>query len=428
MSGTSADGIDAVLISSDGNQDTLLQSHHRPMPVSLRKEILAFRESGQDELHRLATLDRYLADEYAAAVEVLLSSASLDSDAITAIGSHGQTLRHQPQGDAPYTLQIGDPSRLAELTGITVVADFRRRDMAAGGQGAPLVPAFHQAQLVRQGVASGIANIGGIANVTLVSAEGQVQGWDTGPGNTLMDSWVAQHQHTPFDQDGAWASTGTVIEPLLRGFMTDPYFSQPPPKSTGPEYFHLGWLDTHLTGEERPADVQRTLAELTVESLARVLESQNLDVVRICGGGARNPLVLSRLTARLEALDVTTTDAVGVDPEWVEAWAFAWLAKQTLAGLPGNVPAVTGALGARVLGGIYPGKLDREGSAAAAGRGGVRVIHDKARPFKSFRIIHFTAHQILVTHGIDQRRHAIALHYHIVFADGFIKRKSVLKA
>ena len=354
MSGTSADGIDAVLISSDGNQDALLQTHHRPMPVSLREEILAFRESGQDELHRLATLDRHLADEYAAAVEVLLSSASLNSDAITAIGSHGQTLRHHPQGDAPYTWQIGDPNRLAELTGITVVADFRRRDIAAGGQGAPLVPAFHQAQLVRQGVASGIANIGGIANVTLVSAEGQVQGWDTGPGNTLMDSWVAQHQHTPFDQDGAWASTGTVIEPLLRGLMTDPYFSQPPPKSTGPEYFHLGWLDTHLSGDEAPADVQRTLAELTVESLARVLESHSLDVVRVCGGGARNTLVLSRLAARLGTLDVTTTDAVGVDPEWVEAWAFAWLAKQTLAGLPGNVPAVTGALGARVLGGIYP--------------------------------------------------------------------------
>lgn len=354
MSGTSADGIDAVLIASDDNQDTLLQRHHRPMPASLRKEILAFRESGQDELHRLAMLDRHLADEYAAAVEVLLSSASLSSDAITAVGCHGQTLRHHPQGDAPYTLQIGDPNRLAELTEITVVADFRRRDMAAGGQGAPLVPAFHQAQLAREGVASGIVNIGGIANVTLVSAEGQVQGWDTGPGNTLMDSWIAQHQHTPFDQDGAWASTGTVIEPLLRALMTDPYFSQPAPKSTGPEYFHLGWLTAQLTGEEMPADVQRTLAELTVESLARVLESHSLDVVRICGGGARNSLVLSRLKARLEALEVTTTDAMGVDPEWVEAWAFAWLAKQTLAGLPGNVPAVTGASGARVLGGIYP--------------------------------------------------------------------------
>ena len=354
MSGTSADGIDAVLISSDGNQDTLLQSHHRSMPASLREEILAFRESGQNELHRLATLDRHLADEYAAAVEMLLSKTSLDNHAIAAIGSHGQTLRHHPQGDAPYTLQIGDPSRLAELTGITVVADFRRRDIAAGGQGAPLVPAFHQAQLVRQGEASGIVNIGGIANVTLVSADGQVQGWDTGPGNTLMDSWVAQHQHTSFDQDGAWASTGTVIEPLLRALMSDPYFSQPSPKSTGPEYFHLGWLNAHLSGEESPADVQRTLAELTVESLARVLESQNLDVVRLCGGGARNLLLLSRLTARLKALDVTTTDAVGVDAEWVEAWAFAWLAKQTLAGLPGNVPAVTGASGARILGGIYP--------------------------------------------------------------------------
>lgn len=354
MSGTSADGIDAVLISTDSEQSKLIHSHHQPMPDALRAAILAFRESGPDELHRLATLDRKLADEYAEAVQALLQSAGFDAAAVTAIGCHGQTLRHHPQGDTPYTLQIGDPNRLAERTGITVVADFRRRDMAAGGQGAPLVPAFHQARLVSSGVPSGIANIGGIANITLVSAEGDVSGWDTGPGNTLMDGWIAHHQGVPFDRDGIWAASGTVIESLLQGLLADPYFLKSAPKSTGPEYFHLDWLTQHLSGTEAPEDVQRTLMELTVESLARGLEQAPVAVVRVCGGGARNALLMERLDQRLEHIEVTTTEAIGVDPQWVEAWAFAWLAEQTLAGLPGNVPAVTGAAGARVLGGIFP--------------------------------------------------------------------------
>lgn len=353
MSGTSADGIDAVLVSTNAGQSTLIHSHHQPMPGELRNAILAFRESGPDELHRLAILDRRLADEYTQAVQTLLRSADVDAAAVTAIGCHGQTLRHRPQGDAPYTLQIGDPNRLAERTGITVVADFRRRDMAAGGQGAPLVPAFHQARLVTPGVPSGIANIGGIANITLISAEGGIGGWDTGPGNTLMDSWVAHHRNIPFDQDGAWAASGTVIASLLQTFLEDPYFMQSPPKSTGPEYFHLDWVAQHLTGAEAPEDVQRTLMELTVESLARGLEQAPLDIVRLCGGGARNGLLLERLGHRLGPTQVTTTEAIGVDPQWVEAWAFAWLAEQTLAGLPGNMPSVTGATGTRVLGGIF---------------------------------------------------------------------------
>lgn len=353
MSGTSADGIDAVLVSTNAGQSTLIHSHHQPMPGELRNAILAFRESGPDELHRLAILDRRLADEYTQAVQTLLRSADVDAAAVTAIGCHGQTLRHRPQGDAPYTLQIGDPNRLAERTGITVVADFRRRDMAAGGQGAPLVPAFHQARLVTPGVPSGIANIGGIANITLISAEGGIGGWDTGPGNTLMDSWVAHHRNIPFDQDGAWAASGTVIASLLQTFLEDPYFMQSPPKSTGPEYFHLDWVAQHLTGAEAPEDVQRTLMELTVESLARGLEQAPLDIVRLCGGGARNGLLLERLGHRLGPTEVTTTEAIGVDPQWVEAWAFAWLAEQTLAGLPGNIPSVTGATGTRVLGGIF---------------------------------------------------------------------------
>jgi anhydro-N-acetylmuramic acid kinase len=354
MSGTSADGIDAALIATEGKQSELLGSHHRPMPAPLRDEILAFRQSGPDELHRLATLDVQLAKEYAAAVSALLDTAQLEAAAVTAIGCHGQTIRHHPEGDTPYTLQIGDPNRLAELTGITVVSDFRRRDMAAGGQGAPLVPAFHRARLVSAGVATAVVNIGGIANISLITADGDVAGWDTGPGNTLMDSWIAQNQGEPFDRNGEWAASGTIIAPLLTALLQDPYFTMRPPKSTGPEYFHLGWLAANLSGDETSADVQCTLAALTVESLALTLAQQPIDVVRVCGGGARNTWLMQRLTDRLGETAVTTTEAIGVDPEWVEAWAFAWLAEQTLAGQPGNVPAVTGATGSRVLGGIFP--------------------------------------------------------------------------
>ena len=354
MSGTSADGIDAVLIATEGERSELIGSHHRPMQALLRDEILAFRQSGPDELHRLATLDAQLAEEYAAAVLALLESAQLHAANVAAIGCHGQTLRHHPEGDTPYTLQIGDPNRLAELTGITVITDFRRRDMAAGGQGAPLVPAFHRARLVSEGASTAVVNIGGIANISLVTAGGDVTGWDTGPGNTLMDGWIARHQGEPFDRNGEWAASGVVIAPLLSALLQDPYFAVPAPKSTGPEYFHLDWLAAHLNGTEAAADVQRTLAEVTVESLALALAQQPLDVVRVCGGGARNTWLMQRLTDRLGNTAVTTTKAIGVDAEWVEAWAFAWLAEQTLAGRPGNVPAVTGATGARVLGGIFP--------------------------------------------------------------------------
>ena len=354
MSGTSADGIDAVLILTEGEESQLIGSHHRPMPAPLRDEILAFRQSGPDELHRLATLDVQLAEEYASAVSILLDSAQLEAVAVTAIGCHGQTIRHHPEGDTPYTLQIGDPNRLAELTGITVVSDFRRRDMAASGQGAPLVPAFHHARLVKEGVATAVVNIGGIANISVITAGGDVAGWDTGPGNTLMDGWIAQNQGEPFDRNGEWAASGTINEPLLNALLQDPYFAMPPPKSTGPEYFHLDWLASYLSGDETPADVQCTLAALTVESLALALAQQPLDVVRVCGGGARNTWLLQQLTDRLGETVVTTTEAIGVDPEWVEAWAFAWLAEQTINGQPGNLPAVTGATGPRVLGGIYP--------------------------------------------------------------------------
>ena len=352
MSGTSADGIDAVLVQSDGERGRLVATYHRPMPQDLRAEILAFRQPGDDELHRLATLDAQLANEYAVAVLALLTDAGVSTEAVSAIGQHGQTLRPHPSGDIPYTVQIGDPNRLAERTGITVVADFRRRDMAAGGQGAPLVPAFHAAQLAMPGIATAVVNIGGIANVTLIAADGGVTGWDTGPGNTLLDAWVSRHQGVPFDDGGDWAATGEIIHPLLSGMLEDPYFARPHPKSTGPELFNLDWVTSHLVGEAA-ADVQRTLVELTAASIARALVDASPKVVRVCGGGARNGFLMQRLCARLPECEVTTTAAAGVDPAWVEAWAFAWLAEQTLAGQPGNVPSVTGAKGPRVLGGIY---------------------------------------------------------------------------
>jgi len=352
MSGTSADGIDAVLVQSDGERGRLVATYHRPMPQDLRAEILAFRQPGDDELHRLATLDAQLANEYAVAVLALLTDAGVSAESVSAIGQHGQTLRHHPSGDIPYTVQIGDPNRLAERTGITVVADFRRRDMAAGGQGAPLVPAFHAAQLAMPGIATAVVNIGGIANVTLIAADGGVTGWDTGPGNTLLDAWVSRHQGVPFDDGGDWAATGEIIHPLLSGMLEDPYFARPHPKSTGPELFNLDWVTSHLVGEAA-ADVQRTLVELTAASIARALVDASPKVVRVCGGGARNGFLMQRLCARLPECEVTTTAAAGVDPAWVEAWAFAWLAEQTLAGQPGNVPSVTGAKGPRVLGGIY---------------------------------------------------------------------------
>jgi anhydro-N-acetylmuramic acid kinase len=354
MSGTSADGIDAVLVQSDGERGRLVATHHRPMRKDLRAEILAFREAGDNELHRLATLDAQLADEYAVAVLALLTEAGVSAEAVSAIGQHGQTLRHHPSGEIPYTVQIGDPNRLAERTGITVVADFRRRDMAAGGQGAPLVPAFHASQLAAPGIATAVVNIGGIANVTLIAADGGVTGWDTGPGNTLLDAWVSRHQGVPFDDAGKWAATGHLLRPLLADMLDDPYFTRSHPKSTGPEQFNLDWVTSHLAGEAVAADVQRTLVELTVESIAGALVDGSPELVRVCGGGARNDLLMRRLTERLPNREVTTTAAVGVDPAWVEAWAFAWLAEQTLAGQPSNVPSVTGARGPRVLGGIYP--------------------------------------------------------------------------
>lgn len=356
MSGTSLDGVDAVLaeIGADGGIRTL-RTHYLPYPDSLRSELLALHTPQFDEIHLAARAANTLARLYAEAVTVLLKDTAPGS--VRAIGCHGQTLRHRPEDG--YTLQIGNAALLAELTGITVVADFRSRDIAAGGQGAPLVPAFHARTLQHPAIHRVIANIGGIANLTDLPPHGTVRGWDTGPGNMLLDAWIKRHQGAHYDRDGAWAASGTTREDLLVVLARHPYLALPPPKSAGREQFNLEWLDSALArlGEAvDPVDVQATLLEFTAMSLAEAVsrECPGAQEVYVCGGGAHNGALMQRLGARLPHLRVATTAALGIDPDWVEALAFAWLARQTLHHAPGNLPAVTGARGERVLGAIHP--------------------------------------------------------------------------
>lgn len=358
MSGTSLDGVDAVLaeIGSSG-QTTLLRSHYLPYPDSLRAQLLALHTPQLDEIHQACCAANALADLYAQAILQLLDGVSPES--ICAIGCHGQTLRHRP-ADA-YTLQIGNAALLAELTGITVVADFRSRDIAAGGQGAPLVPAFHAQALSHPERHRVIANIGGIANITDLPVNGAIRGWDTGPGNMLLDAWIKRHQGAHYDHDGAWAASGTIHPDLLTALTQHAFLALPPPKSAGREQFNLDALDITLAqlggNMPSPQDVQATLLEFTTISLSDAIKRECIGAreVYVCGGGAHNRALMQRLRAHLPTnLLVATTAALNIDPDWVEALAFAWLARQTLHHAPGNLPAVTGARGARVLGAIYP--------------------------------------------------------------------------
>ncbi len=340
MSGTSLDGIDAVLAEIDpGGNVRLLKSHYQPYPDALRAKLLRLHAPQADELHLTALAANELARLYAAAVHALLG----DTDP-----------------DAGYTLQIGNAALLAELTGASVIADFRSRDVAAGGQGAPLVPAFHARVLAHPGIHRVIANIGGIANVTDLPADGgRIRGWDTGPGNLLLDAWIARHQGTRYDRGGAWGAQGTVDAGLLQALRAHDFFAMPPPKSAGREQFNLAWLDAQLTGLGRavaPVDVQATLLEFTAVSLADAVrrECGGAGELYVCGGGAHNDPLMRRLAALLPGVRVDTTAALGIDPDWVEALAFAWLARQTLHRAPGNLPTVTGARGPRILGAIYP--------------------------------------------------------------------------
>jgi anhydro-N-acetylmuramic acid kinase len=364
MSGTSLDGIDAVLIdlgSEQGQQPRLLAAQTLPLDPILREQLQALCSSGNAEIERMGQADRQLGLAFGTAVNTLLQTAGVAPTAVRAIGSHGQTIRHRPPGPHqpfPFTLQIGDPSSIAQTTGIITVADFRRRDLAAGGQGAPLVPPFHRA-IFKGTRARAIVNIGGIANVTLLPVDGSVTGFDTGPGNTLLDNWIFHHRGDTYDRDGAWAASGNVVPELLRHMLDDPYFSAAAPKSTGREYFNLAWLEQRIahTGLEiDAADVQATLVELTAHTIAREIAalSPTPQEVFICGGGAYNTHLMLRLETLLHPRQLGSTAQLGVDPEWVEAAAFAWLAQQTLAGKPGNEPAVTGASAYCVLGAIYP--------------------------------------------------------------------------
>ena len=354
MSGTSMDGIDAVLSDFSGGRPAVLADFALPYPAGLREELLALQTPGDNELDRAARLGNMLADLYAAAVRGALEAAGLPAGQIAAVGCHGQTVRHAPQ--AGYTLQLNNPARLAETCGIAVVADFRSRDIAAAGQGAPLVPAFHQAVFADADEARVVLNLGGIANLSRLVPSQPVIGFDTGPGNMLMDSWTQRHRRQAFDRDGDWAASGAVLPELLARLLAEPYFAQPAPKSTGRDLFDAAWLDTRLSGHEAPADVQATLAELTAASAAEAIRTAapRAAAVYVCGGGARNPHLLRRLAVHLPGVAVAATDALGVPAQQVEALAFAWLARACLRGEPGNLPAVTGAVGPRILGAIYP--------------------------------------------------------------------------
>lgn len=355
MSGTSLDGVDAVMVCFDGNRIECLAAHYLAFDETIRAEALALHAAGHDELHRAAILANRLARTYAKAVAALkVSPDGTPIGTIRAIGCHGQTVRHAP--DQGYTLQLNNPALLAELTGIDVVADFRGRDIAAGGQGAPLVPAFHDAMFRAPTTHRVILNIGGIANLTNLAPGRPTTGFDCGPGNMLLDAWAQRHLERPFDKDGQWSRRGTTIPALLERLHSHPFLAAPAPKSCGREQFHLGWLESQLAGDERPEDVQATLLAFTASSAVEAMRRHcgPPRELYVCGGGARNGALMSALAERLPDGRTATTDLLGLPVDQVEAAAFAWLAQRTVHRQPGNLPAVTGARGPRVLGALYP--------------------------------------------------------------------------
>jgi anhydro-N-acetylmuramic acid kinase len=359
MSGTSLDGVDGVLADFTGRGIRTLGAAFTPFPAALRAELLALQAPSDNELEREALAANGLAHCYADCVRQLLAG---DPDPVRAIAVHGQTVRHRPE--LGFTRQTNNPALLAELTGIDVIADFRSRDVAAGGQGAPLVPAFHAARFGKAGQVRVVVNIGGIANISVLNGDGSTLGHDTGPGNVLMDAWIARHQGAAYDADGAWAAGGQAVPALLDDLLDEPYFRQPPPKSTGRDLFHERWLDARLARHPglQPADVQATLTRLTAVSIARAIREtagQSPRAVYVCGGGAYNGTLLRELAAALREacgapVPVESTAALGVEPSCVEALTWAWLGYRFTRRQPGNLPAVTGAAGPRVLGALYP--------------------------------------------------------------------------
>ena len=357
MSGTSLDGVDAVIADfSAGSRQAaghLLAANFAAYPVAIRDEALALCVAGHDELDRAARLSNALSHSYAGAVQRILESAKIEPSQVVAIGCHGQTVRHHP--DAGYTVQLVNAALLAEITGIQVVSDFRSRDIAAGGQGAPLVPAFHRARFQDANTHRVIVNIGGIANLTDLPSREEVCGFDTGPGNVLLDLWAQAHLGVARDDGGGFAASGRVDSSVLNAMLRDPYFREKPPKSTGRERFNQDWLDAFSLGRAKPADIQATLTELTARSIADAIATycEGVQAVYVCGGGVHNLFLMDRLAVALAPLKVGSTNEIGLDPDWVEALAFAWLARRAIDQQPGNLPAVTGARGLRVLGAIY---------------------------------------------------------------------------
>ncbi|NOR51600.1 MAG: anhydro-N-acetylmuramic acid kinase [Gammaproteobacteria bacterium] len=358
MSGTSLDGIDAVLVNLASTPPRLLQSVHHKFDKSLREQLLQLTKTGSITLKELGEIDHLLGLSYVNIVKALLNSASVAASNVRGIGSHGQTIYHQPSADAPFTLQIGDANLIAEKTAITTVADFRSRDMAAGGQGAPLVPAFHNALFRDKNRETIVINIGGIANLSILPADPTqpVTGFDSGPGNLLLDSWIQLIRGFQYDNNGEWGATGKVIPSLLESLLSDPFFSIPAPKSIGRELFNMEWLQRYLGGDERNEDVQATLHELTARSISDAVKqhSKKVDQLILCGGGVFNRYLVERISYYLTECKITTTQEFGIDPQLIEAMAFAWLARETLAGRAGNIPEVTGARRAVTLGAIYP--------------------------------------------------------------------------
>jgi anhydro-N-acetylmuramic acid kinase len=355
MSGTSLDGVDAVLAQfpQQNSVPHLLGTHYLPYSHELRMRLLALHQPQADELHLAYIMAQELAGIYAQSVHALLEKTATAPNRVAAIGCHGQTVRHRPE--AGYTVQLVNGARLAELTGLTSIVDFRSRDIAAGGQGAPLVPAFHAAMLSSASEHRVIVNIGGIANLTDLAASGEVIGFDCGPGNLLLDAWATRHLGRPIDENGSWAASGKVLDDLLDRLLAHEFFVATPPKSAGREQFNLVWLQNQLNGNESPQDVQATLLELTARGIIDAAQTHcsGFYALYVCGGGVHNAALMNRL-AELADKPVRSTAVLGIDPDWMEALAFAWLAKQCLKGKPGNLPAVTGASGPRVLGAIYP--------------------------------------------------------------------------
>ncbi len=368
MSGTSLDGVDGVLADFDTQPPRVLGHASAPLPEALRAELLALNTSSPDELHRAALAANALMRVYAQVVQTLLDHSGLPADRVRAIGAHGQTVRHRPRAfdGTGYTIQLCQPALLAELTGIDVVADFRSRDVAAGGQGAPLAPFFHRAWFGQPGQALALLNVGGISNLTVLRADGTQLGFDCGPGNALMDGWCQRHQGRAYDDRGAWAASGAVSMSLLSRCLAEPYFAAMPPKSTGRDLFHLPWLESHLAAHAAalpagapplaPADVQATLAELTARTCADDMRRHAPGVTRlvVCGGGAFNTHLMRRLAALLPGVNVIASDDAGLPPLQVEAAAFAWLARKAILREKLDLQSTTGARGARVLGGVYP--------------------------------------------------------------------------